>query len=113
MMATVPAPTMANVKVWDGGGLRDLYRDQRWSLVRLASLLLGEPGDAEDVVQEAFVAAHMAWGRLRQPDKAMAYLRSAVLNGARSRLRHRRVVGRHEPSVPVNGPSPDVGSHRR
>jgi RNA polymerase sigma-70 factor (sigma-E family) len=117
MMATVPVPTKANLQVWDGGTLRDFYRDQRWSLVRLASLLLTEPGDAEEVVQEAFVAAHLAWGRLRQPDKAMAYLRSAVLNGARSRLRHRRVVERHEPSAPLAGPSPEAavvaGDERR
>jgi DNA-directed RNA polymerase specialized sigma24 family protein len=54
--------------------LRDLYRDHRWELVRLASLLLHDSSEAEEVTQ------------------AMAYLRSAVLNGARSRLRHLKVV---------------------
>jgi RNA polymerase sigma-70 factor (sigma-E family) len=108
MMAVMPAPTMPNLRVWEGGGLRDLYRDHRRSLVRLASLLLHDPADAEEVVQDAFVRAHLAWARLRDPDKAMAYLRSAVLNGARSRLRHRKVVERFEPSRPGPERSPEA-----
>jgi RNA polymerase sigma-70 factor (sigma-E family) len=55
---------------------------------------LRDVGDAEEVVQEAFVAAHVRWNHLRDPDRALAYLRSAVLNGARSRLRHRGVVAK-------------------
>jgi RNA polymerase sigma-70 factor (sigma-E family) len=78
--------------------LCDLYRRERWTLVRLASLLLHDVGDAEEVVQEAFVKTYVGWHRLRDPNKAMAYLRSAVLNGARSRLRHRRVADRSEPT---------------
>ncbi len=76
---------------------RALYLDERTSLLRLASLLLRDVADAEEVVQDAFVAAYLAWNRLRDPGKAVAFLRSAVLNGARSRLRHRRVVARFRP----------------
>jgi RNA polymerase sigma-70 factor (sigma-E family) len=72
--------------------LRSLYEDHRWELVRLASLLLNDPGDAEEVVQDAFVKAYLAWGRLRDGDRGLSYLRSIVLNAARSRLRHLRVV---------------------
>jgi RNA polymerase sigma-70 factor (sigma-E family) len=57
---------------------------------------LHDAADAEEVVQDAFVKAHLAWHRLRDPAKAAAYLRSAVLNGARSRLRHLRVVERSD-----------------
>jgi RNA polymerase sigma-70 factor (sigma-E family) len=109
-MAALSTPTMPNVRVWDGGGLRDLYRDHRWSLVRLASLLMHDPVDAEEVVQDAFVQAHNAWDRLRDPDKALAYLRSAVLNGARSQLRHRKVVERFEAAPMRSDLSPEAAA---
>lgn len=108
MMATLPASTTTPLSPpWDHNGLRDLYEAHRWSLVRLASLLLHDPADAEEVVQDAFVQAHLAWGRLRDPAKALPYLRSAVLNGARSRLRHRKVVERSTPGTARVGPSPE------
>jgi RNA polymerase sigma-70 factor (sigma-E family) len=93
---------------WDRGDLRRLYEQHRLSLVRLASLLLHDPVDAEEVVQDAFVQAHLAWARLRDPAKALPYLRSAVLNGARSRLRHRKVVERFRPAAATVGPSPEA-----
>ena len=102
---------------WDRGDLRRLYEEHRLSLVRLASLLLHDPADAEEVVQDAFVQAHLAWSRLRDPAKALPYLRSAVLNGARSRLRHRKVVERFGPRGGAPGPSPEAaveaGDERR
>ena len=97
MMATVPA-TRAGEWQEEGSDLHQLYREHQWSLLRLASLLLREPADAEEVVQDAFVKVYLAQGRLRDPDKALAYVRSAVLNGARSRLRHLRVVRSVEPA---------------
>ena len=38
---------------------------------------------------------HGRWWRLRDPDKALAYLRQTVVNRSRSALRHRGVVDRH------------------
>jgi RNA polymerase sigma-70 factor (sigma-E family) len=98
--------------------LRDLYRDHRWDLVRLASLLLHDLADAEEVVQDAFVKAHVAWGRIREPDKALGYLRSIVMNGARSRLRHLQVVSRVDHPRTGLGESAEVAAvagdeHRR
>jgi RNA polymerase sigma-70 factor (sigma-E family) len=72
-----------------------LYAAHYRPLVRLATLLLHDTGAAEEVVQDAFVAMHGGWRRLRDPDKALAYLRQAVVNRARSSLRHRKVVERH------------------
>lgn len=77
-----------------------LFRAEYRSLVRLAALLLDDRGAAEEVVQDAFVKLQVGWGRLREPDRAPAWLRSAVLNGARSRLRHRTVRRRHLTSAP-------------
>ena len=75
--------------------LAALHREHYGSLVRLASLVLGDVGLSEQVVQDAFVKLHLRWGGLRHLDRAPAYLRSAVLNGARSQLRHQKVRDRH------------------
>jgi RNA polymerase sigma-70 factor (sigma-E family) len=88
----------------------DLHRHHYRSLVRLASLLLSDVGASEEVVQDAFVKLHLGWSRLDDPERALAYLRSAVLNGARSRLRHRQVRSRHLQALPPPGPSADVGA---
>lgn len=69
------------------------------SLVRLASLLLDDVASSEEVVQDAFVEVWSRGPGLRDPERLPAYLRSAVLNGARSQLRRRRVRRRHLRSV--------------
>lgn len=80
--------------------LESLYvRDYR-ALVRLASLLIDDVGTCEEIVQDAFANALSRWPTLRDPAKAPAFIRSAVLNGARSRLR-RRVVSRRHPESPA------------
>lgn len=63
-------------------------------LVGVARLLLDEPRDAEEVVQEAFVRLFTAWASLREPTAAPAWLRTTVMNLARQRLRRRLVVRR-------------------
>ncbi len=73
-----------------------LHRDHYTSLVRLATLVVGDVGLAEQVTQDAFVKLQLRWGGLRRLDRAPAYLRSAVLNAARSHLRHRKVSDRHD-----------------
>jgi RNA polymerase sigma-70 factor (sigma-E family) len=82
-----------------------LYTAHYRSLVRLSALLLGDAAVAEEVVQDAFVAMHGKWGRLREPDKAAAYLRQAVVNRSRSALRRRVVEERHAQRADAAGPS--------
>jgi RNA polymerase sigma-70 factor (sigma-E family) len=83
---------------WDADeSVTHLYAAYYRSLVRLAALLLRDIAEAEDVVQDAFVAMHDKWGRLREPEKALAYLRQVVVNKSRSVLRHRSVMERHQP----------------
>jgi len=88
--------------------LRQLYVEQRWSLVRLAALLIHDRDQSEEVVQDAFVNAYLAWDRISDPSRALAYLRSAVLNGARSRLRHLRVVERTQAARSPDQQSPEA-----
>ena len=87
-----------------------LYAAHYRPLVRLATLLLHDAGAAEEVVQDAFVAMHGSWRRLRDPDKALAYLRQAVVNRARSALRHRKVVERHSDERLEHVPSAEQGA---
>jgi hypothetical protein len=75
--------------------VEQLYAAHWRQLVRLSVLLVRDTGTAEEIVQDAFVAMHGRWSRLRDPEKALAYLRQAVVNRSRSALRHRKVVDRH------------------
>jgi RNA polymerase sigma-70 factor (sigma-E family) len=83
-----------------------LYREHYRSLVRLASLLVDDVTTCEELVQDAFVAVLRRSGGWADPDRAPAYLRSAVLNGARSHLRKQLVRRRWLRSVDPPGASP-------
>jgi len=66
-----------------------LFRRNYQSLLRIAYALLGTREGAEDAVQDAFVSLYRHWRGLRDPGAAEAYVRSAVLNRCRSRIRTR------------------------
>jgi DNA-directed RNA polymerase specialized sigma24 family protein len=70
-----------------------LYQHHAVGLIRLAYLMLGDRASAEDAVQDAFCGLYRHWDRLADRDRALAYVRTAVLNGCRSALR-RRATGR-------------------
>jgi RNA polymerase sigma-70 factor (sigma-E family) len=88
--------------------LHTLY-DAHWRyLVRLAVLLVDDVHSAEDVVQDAFVALHRRAGALRDPDAALAYLRTSVLNLSRSVIRRRQVARKHlKVAEPDDAPAAD------
>ncbi len=65
-----------------------LYRDEYEPMVRLARGLVDAPEVAEEIVQDAFAKVYERWSRLDQPG---GYLRTVVVNGARSELRKREV----------------------
>jgi RNA polymerase sigma-70 factor (sigma-E family) len=89
-------PSMSSSSTWDADeAVTSLYAAHYRSLVRMAALLLRDADEAEEVVQDAFVAMHDAWRRLRDADRALAYLRQSVVNRARSALRRRAVRERH------------------
>jgi RNA polymerase sigma-70 factor (sigma-E family) len=90
------SPSMSSSSTWDADeAVTSLYAAHYRSLVRMAALLLRDADEAEEVVQDAFVAMHDAWRRLRDADRALAYLRQSVVNRARSALRRRAVRERH------------------
>jgi RNA polymerase sigma-70 factor (sigma-E family) len=87
-----------------------LYSEHYRALVRLAALLLRDVATAEEVVQDSFVALHGGWGRLRDTDKAVSYLRQSVVNRSRTVLRHRAVVDRNAPKPAPDMPSAEHGA---
>ena len=84
-----------------------LYAAHRLSLVRLAVLLVDDLGTAEDVVQDAFAGFVGRRRPLDDPDRALAYLRTAVVNNARSALRRRRTARRYVVPRDVEPDGPD------
>ncbi|TYB48153.1 sigma-70 family RNA polymerase sigma factor [Actinomadura chibensis] len=66
-----------------------LYEAHALDLVRLALVMVGDRPTAEDVVQDSFLGLYRRWGRLKDTDKALTYLRSSVLNNCRTVLRRR------------------------
>ena len=79
-----------------------MYGDHYRCLVRLAWLLVQDVTTAEDVVQDSFVAMHAAWRRLRDSDRALAYLHQSIVNRSRSVWRHGAMAGRNA-SPPGSG----------
>jgi RNA polymerase sigma-70 factor (sigma-E family) len=83
----------------------EIYLGHYHSLVRLAVLLVHDVQTAEEVVQDAFEAMHLASRRLRDSERALQYLRQTVVNKSRSVLRHRKVVDMHAPKPAPDEPS--------
>jgi len=88
----------------------ELYSRHFRTLVRTAVLLVGDVPTAEDVVQDSFAALHDGWQRLEDQDKALPYLRQAVVNRSRSVLRHRTVVDKYPQKAPPDMPSAEHGA---
>ena len=116
--------TTAGLAVWsqlDGKTLRAvttpgeevltaLYWRERHSLIRLAALLVDDTAACEDIVQEAYIRVWRSWGRLREQDKALAYLRQTVVNLARSSLRRKIMAMRYTAIANIDAPSAEEGA---
>ena len=85
----------------DPNQLEELIRAHQDTLYRTALAILGDPQEAEDAVQDAFLAfLEKAPADLEQPG---AWLMRVVVNGCRSRLRR---AWRREVSLPDTLPAP-------
>jgi RNA polymerase sigma-70 factor (sigma-E family) len=112
LAATALVPDVRTASsAWDADRVvTEIYHSEYKSLVRLAVLLVHDVPTAEEVVQDAFEAMHTAWRRLREKEKALSYLRQAVVNRSRSVLRHRTVVDRNAPKSAPDEPSAEHGA---
>jgi RNA polymerase sigma-70 factor (ECF subfamily) len=73
------------------GDFDAFYEREYAAMVALAFVLSGSRWAAEDLVQEAFLAAHRDWERVGAFDRPGAWLRQVVMNRSASAFR-RRVV---------------------
>jgi RNA polymerase sigma-70 factor (sigma-E family) len=74
------------------------------ALLRTASLLTGDRGHAEDLVQTALARAHRHWGRVQRADVPIAYVRRLLVNchlSWRRRLWHGEQALEALPDSPV------------
>lgn len=104
----------AAVAETEGGRLGDLYRVHAPEAARLAFLVTGDRALAQDLVHEAFVRLFGRFRDLRNPDAFAAYLRTTVVNLARSHFRRLRVERAHlerERRAPDPSP-PEVGGRQ-
>jgi RNA polymerase sigma-70 factor (ECF subfamily) len=76
--------------VRDSEGFDELYLACYQRLVGQVAAVVGDLGDAEDAVQEAFVRASRHWSRIRAYDLPLAWVRRVAFREALSGLRRRR-----------------------
>jgi RNA polymerase sigma-70 factor (sigma-E family) len=87
--------------------VEDLFERHYDAMCRLAFVILGDAWLAEEIVMEALLRTYSGWGRVREPDRADIYLRRAVINLCRSRIR-RAILERRAPAAEARAqPEPD------
>lgn len=70
-------------------GFREFYLKEHAAVVGLAYALSGNRWLAEDLAQEAFLAAHRNWGRISGYEQPSAWVRRVVANLSVSAFRRR------------------------
>ena len=100
-MAQVTRPAAAFAGQDRAQAVQALYAEHALGLMRLALVMTGNRQSAEDIVQDAFLGLYRCWQRLRDPGCALAYVRSAVVNGCRSELRRRNRPPRPQHDLPA------------
>ncbi len=82
-----------------------LFTAEADRLVSLARFFVDDRTAAEDLVQEAFIRLSRSAHRIRDEERAAAYLRSIVINLARDHNRRGLVSLRHRPPAVLDEPS--------
>ncbi len=83
-----------------------MYQAHYRGLVRLAVLLAGNLGTAEEVVQDAFAAMHRDWGRLQDQAAALSFLHRCVVTGSRALAPGPALAVAPRYPVPAGEPAP-------
>ena len=89
--------------------LDELYQASYGRLVVQMYAVCGDQADAEDAVQEAFVAAIRKSRQLSRVGNPEAWVRTVALNRLRSGWRHAAVVRKYQAQIPGPGTALAVG----
>jgi RNA polymerase sigma-70 factor (sigma-E family) len=112
-VSTMPRSQAVSGSAQDADALvAALYAEEGRRLVALAAFFTDDRTAAEDLVQEAFIRLARSAHRIRETDKAAAYLRSIVINLARDHNRRGLVSLRHRPPAVVDEPSAEDEASR-
>lgn len=65
----------------------EFFEEERTPLFRALCLMTGDPGEAEEIAQDAFLHIWERWDRVSAMDRPAGYLYRSALNGFRSRRR--------------------------
>jgi RNA polymerase sigma-70 factor (ECF subfamily) len=86
-----------------------LVDSQLAAAYRTAAAILGDPADAEDVIQDAMLRAWQRLDQMRDQDRMAAWFGRILVNACRDRLRgRRRPVVRWTPPPAATATLPDV-----
>jgi RNA polymerase sigma-70 factor (ECF subfamily) len=86
-----PTKSTATLKTREGLSIENLVRDHFTAIRRLAVSILNDADEAEDAVQETFIAAHRALPDFRAHAEVKTWLYAITINNCRGRLRKRKV----------------------
>ncbi|MYS86892.1 SigE family RNA polymerase sigma factor [Embleya scabrispora] len=91
----------------DAAAFREFVQSRWGRLVRIAYLMTGDHGEAEDLTQTALARVGASWTRVRAVEQPDSYVRRVLVNCNINRYRRLRPValfGMRTPDVP--GPDP-------
>lgn len=88
-------------------GFRDFVAARGLALSRMAYMVTGDHGLAEDLVQEALVKVAARWRKLSEQGDPEPYVRKVIINQLRTWRRPRRLAFVSTADLPESSPSTD------
>ena len=85
----------------------EFFEEERTPLFRALCLMTGNPGEAEEIAQDAFLHLWERWDRVREMERPAGYLYRSAMNGLRS---GRRRVSAYERACEM-APARRVSAH--
>ncbi|MDQ3981511.1 MAG: SigE family RNA polymerase sigma factor [Actinomycetota bacterium] len=96
------------------GRLESLYRQHAARATRVAYLLVGDAGLAQELAHDAFIRTSGKIHTLRDPNAFGAYLTRTTINLCKRHHQRKSLERRHVdlagPTIPAHVPPPDVGT---